>query len=388
LIFSASVVGAVLPPWACDRILKESYGAFGWLGGEQQKVRALCEYVVIHKLLIAKDPGSAHPLCEEFQKKVEPLWHPTTWNSGHEKKQEHLMRDGKMGLELEAAQMLACHGVRMQRGEHMGSLTYAHLVQHHPPRREQKVTPHRTQASGHHSSSFGQHVGNHERHHKGMKKRPVHVPSSPAASVSAPRSGHQAPVVVHLPQVAAEKSGTDAQARTESSGLVGGDRKAPSEGSGLNSNGDTDTDIDADTDSDTDTDSYTDTDSDGDALDSPLTPSLNSMRQLHEEEKSNNGTAMSNATDHAPPLLPTMIKMPGNGTHRNSTFSTARTNTTAGSLGPGDSTTTVASGSVWTSLWQRVEKRIEIFSAGVLNFICDDQCLSKSVGTPTVHIRR
>lgn len=90
----ATAIAATLPPWACDRILKESYGAFHWLHGEDSKVRALCAHVVVGTLRMARDPATAEPLCEEFQRKVVPLWNT------------------KPMRPLKEAQIFACHGVK------------------------------------------------------------------------------------------------------------------------------------------------------------------------------------------------------------------------------------------------------------------------------------
>jgi len=124
-LFSATAVAATLPPWACDRILKESYGAFHWLHGEDAKVRALCAHVVIHTLLMARDPATAEPLCEEFQRKVVPLWSTTP------------MRP------LKEAQIFACHGVR--DFAHFNAAT----LQDHPvlPHKQQEI-PNVTRPTG------------------------------------------------------------------------------------------------------------------------------------------------------------------------------------------------------------------------------------------------
>eukprot|EP00397_Hematodinium_sp_SG-2012_P063752 GEMP01088698.1.p1 GENE.GEMP01088698.1~~GEMP01088698.1.p1 ORF type:complete len:228 (+),score=49.63 GEMP01088698.1:12-695(+) len=91
LIFSVTAV--VLPPWACDRILQESYGAVGWLRDDTSVVE-LCKAVAVQTLRIVKHKASAQPLCEEFQRRVAPVWRANP------------------AVSLTDAQARACHGLK------------------------------------------------------------------------------------------------------------------------------------------------------------------------------------------------------------------------------------------------------------------------------------
>jgi len=312
LTFSANVVGAVLPPWACDRILKESYGAFGWL--EEQKVRALCESVVIHKLLIAKDSSSAQPLCEEFQKKVKPLWNPKIWDPRKEKtsNQQLSPQDGGDITELEAAQMLACHGVRR--------LPDSHLVYHR--QHDQSVARHEMQVE------FGANT-----------RGPI-----------TPNMGHSSAST--SPQVN-EKKNFLGNTRLSSSTVV-----SPQPRPLLTSSAGTS---------------------------SAAKPVVGGNNNNNNGNNNNNNNsfafnATTHLTDDGHDTSPSPgVAIPGNNNTNNTPVS-------APTVTPVPQT--AYEGGLWTNLWERLGKRMRIISVGVLNFICDEQCLGTNVETPTLHIRR
>lgn len=327
LIFSVNVVGAVLPPWACDRILKESYGAFGWL--EEQKVRALCEYVVIHKLLIAKDSSSAQPLCEEFQNRVEPLWNPKIWDPRKEKTSNQQLSpqnyDGDI-TELEAAQALACHGVRR--------LPDTHLV--YNPQHDQSVARHEipvefnantrgtsTPNTGYSSASTSPQVN---------EKNNVLGTSSTVVSPKTP-----------LLPLLTSSAGTATSSTAKP--VVGDNTHTNNNNNGHDTN----------------------------------SKSINSFAFNATTHLTDNGH------DTTSVMLPG-APIPGNNNTNNTPVVLSSTSSTVSPVPP--QSQTAYEGGLWSDLMERLGKRIHIISARVLNFICDEECLKTNVGTPTLHIRR
>lgn len=329
LIFSANVVGAVLPPWACDRILKESYGAFGWL--EEQKVRALCEYVVIHKLLIAKDSSSAQPLCEEFQNKVEPLWNPKIWDPRKEKTSNQQLSpqdDGDI-TELEAAQALACHGIRRPPDTHL-----VYNQQH-----DQSVARHEIQVEFN-ANTRGASTPN-----------TAHSSASTSPQVNEKNNvlGRSSTVVSpKTPLLPLLTSSATATATSSTAKPVVGDNMHTNN----NNNGH-------------DTNSK----------------SINSFAFNATTHLTDNGH------DTTSVMLPGAPDRPGNNNTNNTpALSSARPPTVNTPVPP--QSQKAYEGGLWSNLMERLGKRMRIISAGVLNFICDEECLKTSVGTPTLHIRR